>query len=515
MLTVLIYATLTGIGQDKGDRNVVKQDRQLSGFTGLEASGAVTVYLAKADTFSVVVETDENLQDNVSTKVQGNTLVIKTNTIRKATKLNVYVSLPELKSIKAAGASDVVGTSTFEAEEFDITASGAASVKLDLNVAYLESVISGAADVKLTGTAHTHNLEVSGAGSLNAEGLSTNKAHYMVSGASDTKLNVSDELSGTKKGMADLSYSGNPNINSVSGVRSDNEKNYVVSSDNYNDSVKVKVGRMKVEVFDGDDSVKVIVGNREIKVDDEGNVRMIHRKRPKFNGHWAGFGIGLNGYVNTDYNQSFPQDYEYLDLRMTKSVAVHVNFFEQNVSFAKNQKWGMVTGLGFNWNNYRFDHPTRLEPESSVLIGYLERSVSIRKSKLTALYLNVPLIFEFQTNSKQKKNSFHIGIGMIANARLSSHTKKYYDERNKNFEVTRYDPESGKYLTEFTATSPDYSKAKHFDDYHLQPFKFDATVRIGWGFVNLFANYSVNPMFKLDKGPELYPWTIGITLVNL
>ena len=97
---------------------------------------------------------------------------------------------------------------------------------------------------------------------------------------------------------------------------------------------------------------------------------------------------------------------------------------------------------------------------------------------------------------------------------MSSHTKKYYDERNKEFEITRYSPETDRYETEYLATSPDYSKAKDFDDFHMQPFKFDATVRIGWGFVNLYATYSINQMFKKDKGPEVYPWTIGITFVN-
>ena len=174
----------------------------------------------------------------------------------------------------------------------------------------------------------------------------------------------------------------------------------------------------------------------------------------------------------------------------------------------------MVTGLGLEWHNYRFSKNTRLNGDSSNLIGYLDKGISIRKSKLTTLYLNVPVLFEFQTNSRHKKNSFHVGAGMVVGARLSSHTKKYYDERNKEFEITRYNLATEQYETEYTAISPDYSKAKDFDDFHLQPFKFDATVRIGWGFINLFATYSINQMFKDGKGPELYPWTIGITFVN-
>jgi hypothetical protein len=204
-----------------------------------------------------------------------------------------------------------------------------------------------------------------------------------------------------------------------------------------------------------------------------------------------------------------------MDLRMTKSIAVNLNFFEQNVALSKNQKWGFVTGLGLEWHNYRFSRNTRLNSDSSFLIGYIDQGISIRKTKLTTLHLTVPVLFEFQTNHRHKKNSFHVGAGMVIGARLSSHTKKYYNELNKDFEIARYNPATGKYETEFLATSPSHSKGKTFDDFFLQPFKFDATVRIGWGFINLFATYSVNQMFQKDKGPELYPWTIGITLVNL
>ena len=516
---LLIVAVLVGINlqaQEKGNKNVVTEERTINGFTGLVVSGAVTVHLEQDAAFLVKVETDDNLQDNVITELDGNKLIVKSTKIKNPTKLNVYVHMPELKYLRASGATDVVGKSVFETDEMIIVASGAASVELNIMVDYLETEVSGAADLKLEGDAKTHKLNVSGAGSLNAVNLQTEKAMYNLSGAGDANLMVTEEISGTKKGAADISVAGNPAKSSVQGGDWDDE-NYTVHSENYYDSVKVKVGKIKVEVYDGDDSVRVIVGDREFKVDDEGNVKYWRNKKPRFNGHWAGFDMGLNGFVNSDFNQSFAPEYEFLELRMPKSVAVHVNFFEQNVAFSKNQKWGMVTGLGINWNNYRFSKNTRLDPDSSYLIGYRMDGISIRKTKLTAMYLSVPLLFEFQTNSEHKKNSFHIGAGMIASARLSSHTKIYYDEHNKEYTLSRYSAESGKYeLVDNiqNPVSPNNSKTKNFDDFHMQPFKFDATVRIGWGFVNLFATYSVNEMFKKGKGPEVYPWTIGITFVN-
>lgn len=501
--------------QEAGNKNVIRETRELPTFTGINTGGAVSVIIEISDKQSVIVETDENLLDKVKTEVKGDVLYIKSNNLKNPSKLNVYVTVPDLEKILASGASDVKSLSFIENNEFHLESSGAASVTLNsVKFDYLESNISGAADVKLVGSATTHNLTVSGAGNFKGKGLVTQKTIYAVSGASDASLNVTDEVVGEKKGVASVSYTGNPN----SSIQTDDTKtssgSYVVYSDNYYDSVKVKVGGIKVEVFEGDDSVRVVVGNKELRVDEDGNVSFRRCKPNKFNGHWAGFDIGMNGYVNPDFNMSFPKEYEYMDLRMTKSIVVNINVFEQNVALSKNQKWGTLTGLGMSWNNYRFSRETRLNSDSSQLIGYIDQDISIRKTKLTSFYLNVPVLFEFQTNSRHKKNSFHVAAGMVMNVRLSTHTKKYYNELNKDFNVTRYNSAIDDYEVEYTATSPNYSKAKTFDDFFLQPVKFDATLRIGWGWINLFTTLSVNQMFKKDKGPELYPWTVGITLVN-
>jgi hypothetical protein len=271
---------------------------------------------------------------------------------------------------------------------------------------------------------------------------------------------------------------------------------------------------MDIEVKEGPDTVRIRAGNRMVIVDEDGVVEYKKCKHPKFNGHWAGFDIGLNGYVNSDYNMNFPKEYEYLDLRMEKSIAVGINFFEQNIRLAKNQKWGMLTGLGLGFNNYRFLKPTRMSMDSSTLQGYLHEGISIRKSKLTVMYLTLPLILEFQTNPYCNKRSFHFGAGMVMNTRLLSHTKIYYNEYNKEHTLVQFDPDKQQYVPVFTSISPNGPKVKNYGDWYLRPFKFDATVRVGWGIINLFATFSVNSLFREGKGPELYPWSAGISLVN-
>jgi hypothetical protein len=515
---VLLIAVAFWMGSSTLFSQTTVVERDLTGFTGIEVGGVSNLHLEVSDDFLVEIESQDDIHDKVITTIKNDILVIRTENLRSPAKVGIRVRLPELKYLKASGATNVTGNSVISTEELVVYASGASSVTLDVDVNYMESFVSGAADLKISGKAGTHVFDVSGAGSLKANSLETEKALFTLSGAADASVKANEEISGSQKGASSVKNYGEAEIVPKSGTSGTNDGNssyYKAGTGRKGDSVKVSIGKISIDVYDDDDSVKVRIGDRELHVDDNGNVRYNRNKKPKFNGHWAGFEIGLNGYVNSENNMSFPRELEYLDLRMEKSIVVNVNVYEQNIALAKNQKWGLVTGIGFSWNNYRFTRPTRLEPDSAVLVGFLDQGVNIRKSKLTSLYLNVPLLFEFQTNSKQAKNSFHLATGVVAGARLSSHTKKYYDESNKPFDVTLYDSETDSYIAKYASISPENPKTKRFDDFHLQPFKFDATVRIGWGIINLFGTYSLNQMLKKDKGPELYPWSVGITLVNL
>ena len=109
------------------------------------------------------------------------------------------------------------------------------------------------------------------------------------------------------------------------------------------------------------------------------------------------------------------------------------------------------------------------------------------KNKLTVSYLTLPVILEYNTGENHK---FHIGAGMIFGARIGSHIKQVYETDGSKY------------------------KDKTYDDFNLCPYKADATLRIGVGFVNLFANYSLTPLFKKDKQPELYPLTVGLRILG-
>lgn len=212
-----------GFGGIKGDGNVVKQDRKLSSFSGLDVGGAFKVFLTQGDKESIVVEADENLLDIISTEVRGNTLVIKTTEdIRDSEALNIYLTFKDMNEMEISGACHLSGENKMKFENLDLDCSGASDVELKLGASSINLDCSGASQVELFGSAESVELDLSGAAHFDGYDLEADIYNTDISGASHAKIFVTRELSAEVSGAASLKYKGEPVIkeHDVSGAAS-------------------------------------------------------------------------------------------------------------------------------------------------------------------------------------------------------------------------------------------------------------------------------------------------------
>lgn len=498
---LLITAGHTVSAQSASGR-LVTQDREVPPFSEIEAGSAFTIKILQDSAYRVTVETDDNFLDKIETLVENNRLYINSMGMKNPTALRVYVQAPGFDKIDISGAARIESDGRISVSTMDIVAGGASKVKLDIDTESLRSELSGAAKVELAGNASLHNLDVSGAANLNAVQLKTLKSLAKVSGAAKAKIFASEEITARLSGAGSLSYFDNNQMISVPSNASvtitpqnpgngpGEDYSTQIETKSNGDSTIVNIGNVKVIVQEGNPN-KITIGGSELEVDDDGNVQFRRKRQDRYDGHWGGFDLGVNGFLNSNNGFDLPENYEFLDLRMEKSINVKLNFLEQNFNLISN-KLGLTTGLGFEWRNYRFDNHVVLEKIGNDIINaydfYAPRDYS--KSKLVVNYLNLPLLIEYQTNRYSKKNSFHIGAGIETGLRIGSHTKLVYQDDGRK------------------------KKDKDPGDYHLNPFKYDLMVRVGWGKFNLYGNYSLNTLFKNNRGPELYPFALGITLAS-
>lgn len=267
-------------------------------------------------------------------------------------------------------------------------------------------------------------------------------------------------------------------------------------------------GGIKVEKI-GDDTTVVYINNNPWN--------MKHHHGPfgwgkgKYNGHWAGVELGWNGYVTPEFDFNIPADQRYMELNWSRSLVVNLNPIELNLNIARNH-FGLTSGIGFSLHNYYFSNSTFLTGDSVTLQGYTLKDntgveADMKVNKLFISWLTIPVIFEYQTRPGMHMNSFHISAGVIGGVKLGSYTKQHFYSRNTEYNIMDGNSSVG---TLHVGEKP----IRNRDKFYLNPFKVDATVRIGWSFLNLWGTYSLTKMFEKDKGPELYPYAVGISLVG-
>ena len=200
----------------KGNGNVVKEDRVVEAYSGLDISSAFNVVIVQGDHYSLTVEADENLLPIIETKVKRGVLYISTKeNIRKFEKMNIYLTFVDIDRMQISGAVDIESRGVINVKELNLDCSGATDVDLSLEVSTLRLDLSGASDIDLEGRCGMFVIDVSGASDLNAYDMKSNDVHIDASGASNVKVFAVSSIKADVSGASDVSYKGNPSTNDI------------------------------------------------------------------------------------------------------------------------------------------------------------------------------------------------------------------------------------------------------------------------------------------------------------
>lgn len=229
LLLITFLVTACGLRVINGSGDIIKEDRDVSGFDRVEFSGFGRVLVTQGDQESLSIEVDDNLLQYIDADVVGDTLKIDfdNNIILRPTDNTIIFRLGviNLTSIVVSGAG------SFELDEFkvdtlDVEMSGAGKIDIDeLEAREVSVVVTGAGNVNLTGMVERQEIRISGVGDYNALDLESQETTVNISGAGDADVWAHDELDITISGAGSVSYYGDPNVSqSVSGLGSINSR---------------------------------------------------------------------------------------------------------------------------------------------------------------------------------------------------------------------------------------------------------------------------------------------------
>jgi hypothetical protein len=172
------------------------------------------------------------------------------------------------------------------------------------------------------------------------------------------------------------------------------------------------------------------------------------------------------------------------NLRFGKSVNVDFWFFMQKLNVASHVL-NLKYGLGLELNNYRFDDK-RVHFTKNPTTIYLDPAYAgVKKNKLAADYLTVPLMLNFNLTPGRKKGGFGFSAG-VSGGLLYSSRQKIKD-------------------------NGDISKLH--GDFNLERFKTSYIGELNIGPVTLYGSYAMKNMW--NKGLDQKPYTLGIRLGRL
>ena len=200
----------------KGNGKIETKSFPESDFNAVCIKGGWTADIRYSETFSIQIETDENIFPYLDISVAGTILNIgfKSGYSISPTQCKVSITMPALIRLQTAGSlTAVISSFNIPQETMSIDISGSGNITArDITVNTLKVDVSGSADFSATEKAKNIIADVSGSGDIKTTDFETEKADISISGSGSAKVWVTRHLKADISGSGSVRYKGNPAI---------------------------------------------------------------------------------------------------------------------------------------------------------------------------------------------------------------------------------------------------------------------------------------------------------------
>lgn len=196
----------------------------------------------------------------------------------------------------------------------------------------------------------------------------------------------------------------------------------------------------------------------------------------------------IKGRLYIDYGVNFYTDHpDKLEPKYFPPKGVNLGY-QYNIQLGRH--FSINPGFGLGLENYMFRKNAVLAPDDDTLnVAIDDSSGNYKKSKLSLNYFDIPLEITFRSSNGDK--AFKCAVGAKFGILFSSHSKRKYERSSDGATV----------------------KVQHNDNFHVKQFRYGVSGRIGYANFILFGYYGLNGIFQDDKGPDMNPITIGISVI--
>lgn len=179
----------------------------------------------------------------------------------------------------------------------------------------------------------------------------------------------------------------------------------------------------------------------------------------------------------------------------SRSLNVYLMF---DFPFKTNPQFSVALGAGIGSSNIFFD---KMEVDvagntSQLRFRNTADTSNFKKYKLVTAYLEAPVELRFSSNPTNPGKSFKVALGGKIGTLLNVHTKAKNLLNSQGNSLNNY-------------IKKENSK-RYFNGNRLV-----GTMRVGYGSFTLFGTYQINRFIKEGSGPDIRPFSIGLTISGL
>jgi len=183
----------------------------------------------------------------------------------------------------------------------------------------------------------------------------------------------------------------------------------------------------------------------------------------------------------------------------TKGFSRSLNiYFMFDFPFKTDARFSVGIGAGIGSSNIFFDNQEVDITSTGSKLAFPDKkdTTHFKKYKLVSAYLEAPVELRFTANPENSDHSWKGAIGVKVGTLLSVHTKGKTLENKSGATLNNY---------------IEKLSSKRF----FNGTKLAVTARIGYGHLSLFGQYQINNFIRDGVGPNVKPYTIGLTLSGL
>lgn len=467
LLSALCFATSLLVAQKT-------QLREIKSFKTLYVFGNATIIYTQSDKLLFKVVADEDEIDQIKTAQDSQILTINPKG-RFKNDYTIYINANTLEKVLITGVVKFTTSNAIKADSLVFDANDASKIKAIVNTQKLNVLSSGASEVKIEGVTNNFSIDANDASEVDAYKLKANTVIVSASGVTDVKVYASDKLTANAEDASSIKIKGNPkelSVEASSGSVITKVEEEMTSSKN--DSTTFNFGKRKL-----------------ILIDKEATNSISSTNTDDYFKNWRGFGIGFN-FLSSELGEfNLNKGTENMRLNNVKSTSVFLNLAQKNFHIYKNYI-NLATGIGVQWNSYSFNKRVTLKADSSFTYARIDSASTInyKENKLRNTYLNIPLLLEFNSNIHHSSKSLHVLLGVIGGIKLGSRSTQAYNLNSDNVKIVRK------------------------DDFNQNLFRLNAHASIGTNNISLFVDYALTPLFESNRGPQIYPFSVGIKFIS-